>query len=190
MTLLIAGASGLLLLAVSAAGIALYGREDRARPADVIIVLGGGSSGSERRARHAAALFARGYAPVVLCSGGYRDAPESPTEAEYCASEAQAAGVPAAALVLETSSLSTRENADAAARLMAARGWESAVLVTDDFHLWRAAWMFRRAGVTVWPSPAQATQPAPPGAEWVYGLLREVGAVGWTLLDDLRARFD
>jgi len=171
-----------------AAVIVHYGQTDRARPADVIIVLGGGSSSTERRARHAAALYARDLAPVLLCSGGYRSAPDAPTEADHCAETAQAAGVPPDAILRESDSLSTRDNASAAADLMAAHGWRSAVLVTDDYHLWRAVWGFRQAGVTVFPSPAQATQDGPPRSEWAFGLLREMAAIGWYALDWLRGR--
>ncbi len=183
-----AAACGLLAGLGLAAVIVRYGQIDRARPADVIIVLGGGSPSTERRARHAATLYARDLAPVLLCSGGYRSAPDAPTEADHCAETAQAAGVPAAAILRETNSLSTRDNASAAADLMAAHGWRSAVLVTDDYHLWRAAWVFRRAGLKVFPSPAQATQDGPPRGEWVFGLLREMAAVGWYALDWLRGQ--
>ena len=40
---------------------------------------------------------------------------------------------------------------------MRAHGWRSAILATDGFHMFRAAWMFQRAGITVYPSPAQIT---------------------------------
>ena len=62
-----------LVIALGALAVTIvrYGATDRARPADVIIVLGGGDVGTARRAEHAAALYHAGYAPHVLCTGGY-----------------------------------------------------------------------------------------------------------------------
>jgi len=167
---------------VLAAIIVQYGRADRAHPADVIVVLGGGKEGTARRTRHAAALYAPGYAPALLCTGS-ATASAPYTEAEWCARIAQAHGVPAAAIALDTVSRSTEENAREAAGIMQARGWQTAVLVSDDFHLWRAVWMFRRAGVQVWPSPAQVTTGPLARGEKAYSVAREVAAVGCYLSD-------
>lgn len=168
---------GGLIFFVLAAIIVHYGATDRARPADVIIVLGGGGLGTERRTRHAAALYAQGYAPALLCTGS-ATASAPYNEAEWCARIAQEHGVPASALVLDTVSRSTEENAREAAGIMQARGWRTAVLVSDDFHLWRAVWMFRAAGVQVWPSPAQVTTGSLARSEQAYSVAREVAAVG------------
>jgi uncharacterized SAM-binding protein YcdF (DUF218 family) len=158
--------------------IVRYGRQDRARPADVIIVLGGGDVGTARRTEHAVALYDRGYAPYLLCSG----AGGAINEARYCAALATAAGVPAEAIILEERSRSTEENAIECGRIMAAQGWTQAVLVSDDFHLWRAHWLFEQHGVRVWPSPAQITSG---GNSWLgqsHDLVREVAATGWHVL--------
>jgi uncharacterized SAM-binding protein YcdF (DUF218 family) len=177
----------LLLLALgimSVGGLALiivrYGAADRARPADVIIVLGGGATGTDRRARHAAALYAQGYAPYVLCAGNLPviDAPYN--EAQWCAQVAQQHGVPAAAIVLEERSRSTEENAIEAAAIMSARGWQDAILVSDDFHLFRAMILFRAHHTRVWPSPAQATtEGGLTLREESLAVLREIAALGW-----------
>lgn len=139
-----------------------YGYINRAQPADVIIVLGsqvrpGGQPGTSlaRRAAHAASLYQQGYADYVLCSGGVGDYP--PSEARAACGRVMALGVPPEAIVYEEQAHSTEENAAFSAAIMRARGWRSAVLVTDSFHLLRAVWMFQRAGVTVYPSPAQIT---------------------------------
>lgn len=172
--------------ALLAAGlmIARYGAHDRARPADVIIVLGGGESGTTRRAVHAAALYARRIAPVVLCSGGVRLG-DGRSEAEWCAAVLAGRGVPAEAVALEQSSRSTEGNAREAAAIMGRAGWTSAVLVSDDFHLWRAWWTFRDQGVRVWTSPAQVTTGALPPAEKLFGVGREIAALGWLAGDRL-----
>lgn len=139
-----------------------YGYINRAQPADVIIVLGSqvrpdGQPGTSlaRRAAHAAALYRQGYAGFVLCSGGVGDYP--PSEARAACGRVVELGVPPEAIVYEEAAHSTEENAAFSAAIMRARGWRSAILATDGFHLFRATWMFQRAGVTVYPSPAQIT---------------------------------
>ncbi|MEW6577900.1 MAG: YdcF family protein [Chloroflexota bacterium] len=167
-----------IVLGALAVTIVRYGATDRARPADVIIVLGGGEEGTTRRAEHAAALYHAGYAPHVLCTGGY-SAGGAEIEAERCAQVVRAANVPADAITLERNSRSTAENARATAAIMAAHGWRDAVLVSDDFHLWRARWLFDRQGVRVYPSPAQRTSGPLAPTEQVYAVLREIAAWGW-----------
>jgi uncharacterized SAM-binding protein YcdF (DUF218 family) len=154
-----------------------YGATDRARPADVIVVLGGGASGTERRTRHGAALYHQGYAPAVLCTGGAITGGIS--EAERCARLAQDLGVPGDAISQEATSRSTEENAIQVAGLMRQRGWRDAVLVSDDFHLWRAQWLFERQGVRVWPSPAQITDQSIETGEKAFAVGREVLAIVW-----------
>lgn len=150
-----------------------YGSQDRARPADVIIVLGAGEIMTVNRTDHGVALYHQGIALWLLCSGGYRGA-SGVTEAELCAERAERAGVPASAIVLEPESRSTQQNAQNAAAIMRDRGWQSAVVVSDSYHLLRARWLFGREDITVWTSPA-------PGSgrvlDTLYFLVREVGAV-------------
>jgi len=177
LVVLIGGALSVLIGGLVLAGVILhYGAQDRARPAAVIVVLGGGESGTARRAQHAAALYHQGYAGRVLCTGG-RTVGATP-EARRCAITLAAHGVPPEAIRLELASRSTEENAIQAARIMRAQGWDDAVLVTDDFHLWRAVWLFEHEGVMVWPSPAQSNL-AP--RERALAVAREVAAIGWQL---------
>jgi uncharacterized SAM-binding protein YcdF (DUF218 family) len=61
-------------------------------------------------------------------------------------------GVPAEALVVESASRSTRENAVNTARLLAG-DTGSTVLLTSDYHMFRAARAFRKAGLRVLPRP-------------------------------------
>ncbi len=175
-TLILIG--GALTLAII---IVRYGTSDRARPADVIVVLGGGEAGTVRRALHGAALYRRGYAPYVLCTGGVT-IPGGGSEADRCAEVMAAQGVPTEAVLREDSSRSTVQNARATAALMAAHGWRDAVLVSDDFHLWRARRLFEWQGVRVYPSPAQRTTGPLSADEELYAVLRELAAWGWQAL--------
>ncbi len=178
---------GTITVGTLAAIIVHYGAANRARPADVIIVLGGGEIGTTRRAEHAAALYRQGYAPYVLCEGSLVEG-EAISEAARCAMVLHDHGVPDDVILLDEISRSTEENAIEAAAILRARGWRDAVLVSDDYHLWRASWLFRSKGVRVWTSPAQATTGSLPVSETVYGVLREIAATGWTVGQSLLRR--
>lgn len=139
-----------------------FGYPDRSQRADVIVLLGsqvfpGGKLGPslERRAQHAAALYKQGLADHIICSGGIGDNP--PAEARVACGRVIDLGVPIAAIVYEEQAHSTEENAAYTAAIMRERHWTSAIIDTDGFHLLRATLMFQRAGIIVYPSPAQIT---------------------------------
>jgi uncharacterized SAM-binding protein YcdF (DUF218 family) len=131
----------------------------QARKADAIVVLGSGvlPSGApsltlRARTLHAVALYKQGLAKKIICTGGIGDYP--PAEARAAAGLAHRRGVPARDLVLEDKSTSTWENALYTARLCRRHGWQSVILASDGYHLWRAHYLFDRAGLKSWPSPA------------------------------------
>jgi uncharacterized SAM-binding protein YcdF (DUF218 family) len=66
-------------------------------------------------------------------------------------------GVPASRILLETSSLTTAENARQTASLLRREGIGRIVLVTNHWHMRRAAANFRLCGVQVTPLPAPST---------------------------------
>ena len=174
----ITGGAGITVLLVLCAVIVRYGATDHAHSADVIVVLGGGEEGTTRRALHGAALYAQGRAPVLVCSGGTTRS-GAISEAERCQQVAAAHGVPLTAIVVEQSSLSTEQNAIAVATLARSYGWQTALLVSDDYHLWRAHWLFEREGLPNWTSPAQVTTGALPPLSKTRSVLREAAAIGW-----------
>ncbi|NLX09851.1 MAG: YdcF family protein [Chloroflexi bacterium] len=175
---------GLLLVIGLAIVIMRYGVVDRAVPADVIVVLGGGRDGTARRTLHASALYDKGYAPYIVCSGG-TGSRYGPSEAARCARWAERQGVPSNRIILEEISLSTEENAIETAAIMRARGWDTAIVVSDDYHLWRANLLFEAEGVTVYTSPAQHTDYTIERGEKAKGLLREIAATGWYVAKSL-----
>ncbi len=162
-----------------------YGLQDQAQPADAIVILGsmvypGARPGPAltRRTQHAVALYARGLAPVIICSGGQAGS-ETSTEAAAACNLAAALGVPRGALIEETRSRSTEENALDTAAILADHGWRAVVLSTDGYHLYRADLLFRRAGLVPYPSPAQATA-GPMNPLERYGReTRELAALIW-----------
>jgi uncharacterized SAM-binding protein YcdF (DUF218 family) len=120
-----------------------------------------------RRARAAASAYLqRGDAhAVVVVSGGRRWS--NVVEADALALELARLDVPARAVVRERCSLSTRDNARFAARVLARRGIARATVVTCDWHLPRAVALFGREGMEVEGLPV-----SPGSAPWTRRLWR------------------
>jgi uncharacterized SAM-binding protein YcdF (DUF218 family) len=120
--------------------------------ANAIVVLGCAlhtgrpSPALTRRVACGVALFERGVAPLLVLSGG---GPAGQSEAAAMREMALARGVPAKFILLESNSRNTVENAFETATVMRARGLASVVLVSDFYHLARARWLFRLAGLVV-----------------------------------------
>ncbi|CAM5418295.1 YdcF family protein [Streptomyces tanashiensis] len=162
----------------------LYGRMRIRRDADYVVVLGSGLIGGRRvppllasrldRGREVyEKLAARGGdAPVLITSGGQgpdEALPESHAMADYLTDR----GFPAEAVVREDRSRTTEENMLFSKELMERdRPGSSCVIVTNNFHAFRAALMARRAGVDgqVVGSPTAAYF-------WPSATIREFAAV-------------
>ncbi len=149
----------------------------RCSEADAIVVLGcRGSTALKRRLGIGIRLFEAGAAPLLVLSGG--GAGPLP-EAELMRRAAIADGVPPTALLIDTASRNTVENARETARLLSARGLGSVVLVSDRVHLPRAALLFRLAGLRV---AGRAAVPSRSPTRQASALLREIAALPWSLL--------
>ena len=157
---------------------------DEARRADAIIVLGSAVWPGERpspslfaRVQHAIALYHAGYATALIFCGGLGNYP--PSEAEVMRRIAADAGVPPNAVVLDDQSHSTEENLANAKAIMDARGWHSALIVSDPFHLLRAELMARDLGIEAYGSGAShsPTYTAPQLRAWYT--TREAVALVW-----------
>jgi uncharacterized SAM-binding protein YcdF (DUF218 family) len=100
--------------------------------ADTLIVPGG--AGGER-AKWAAQLFTNGVAPRILLTGA----------GDYHGHRAilLAAGVPREAIVLESRSTTTKENAEFSAQLLKDQGIRTAIVVTSWYHSRRALAAFQ-----------------------------------------------
>jgi uncharacterized SAM-binding protein YcdF (DUF218 family) len=145
--------------------------------ADAIVVLGcRGTAALKRRLGIGIRLFEEGAAPLLVLSGGG----SGPVpEAELMRRAAIADGVPPTAVLIDTISRNTIENARETARLLSARGLRSVLLVSDRVHLPRAALLFRLAGLRV---VRRAAVPAY-SPRWAAGAaLREIAALPWSLL--------
>ena len=121
---------------------------------DVIIVLGAaqnpdGTAGPAmaRRVRHGVRCHAEGMASVVLMAGG-RTTSKIP-ECETMAELAQSEGLPSEGIYQEPFSTRTLENAIECQKIMIEKGWRTALLVTDGFHMPRSLYTFRAFGIDV-----------------------------------------
>lgn len=122
--------------------------------ADAIVVLGGGVHPdgtlppvARARVERAVELFESGVAPRLILSGRCGlSAPEpAVTEAAAMAEYAAGFGVPRAALLEEDDAKDTLGNAYfTRLRFLEPNDWTSIRVVTSDFHLSRAAWVFRK----------------------------------------------
>jgi uncharacterized SAM-binding protein YcdF (DUF218 family) len=164
-----------------------YGHVDRAQPADVIIVLGAGlqpdntpGPSLQRRAAHAAELWKNSYAPVIICSGG-KPGQRPRSESDACTELLRADGIPSKAIVMEDQSRSTEENAFDSKIIMDAHGWQTAIIVSDKYHLFRANRLFRNAGIIAFTSP---TPDDPTFPEYLSSLGREIIAFHWQLFKE------
>ncbi|MEU8758615.1 YdcF family protein [Streptomyces sp. NPDC048659] len=164
----------------------LYGRMRVRRDADYVVVLGSGLIGGRRVSPLLASRLDRGRevyetlaarrevdrTPVLITSGGQgpdEALPESHAMADYLVER----GFPADRVVREDRSRTTEENMLFSKTLMEAdRPGAECVIVTNNFHAFRAALMARKAGVNgqVVGSPTAAYF-------WPSATIREFAAV-------------
>ncbi|MFY0597222.1 MAG: YdcF family protein [Cognatishimia sp.] len=117
--------------------------------ASAIICLGGGMSDDGtlhpptiKRVETCVALYHAQRAPIIAFSGG-RGIPNGPAAGEQMATLAKTMGVPAKAIVTESASQSTLQNALFTLPLL--RQSNDLILVTEAFHLprsWASFWWF------------------------------------------------
>ncbi|ENM5834204.1 YdcF family protein [Vibrio metoecus] len=142
------------------------------KPADVILVLG---SNDLRVAEHAAKLYHQGLAPRVLFSGGFGRFTQGvfqQTEAETFAAIAKEAGVPEAALLLETQSTNSGENILFSHQVLTQQAHPAQRIL-----LLQKPYMERRAYATFlqqWPEKVESVQVTSPGGGFFDYLTSEL----------------
>lgn len=168
----------LLWLAGVAAWIVWTGQRDQAGPADAIVVLGAAAYDTrpspvfEERIRHGLALYERGYAPVLLFTGGYGNGARF-AESQVARRYALRHGVPESAILIESNSRNTRENLHQARRLMQQHGLHRVIVVSDPLHMSRALRLSRELGIDALGSPTPSTRFRTLQTQWRF-LLQEV----------------
>jgi uncharacterized SAM-binding protein YcdF (DUF218 family) len=123
--------------------------------ADAIVTLGRGVRpdgtlplAARFRVERAASLYAAGVAPRVIMTGRHSLMTVEPppcTEARAMADLALRLGVPADAILLEEEARDTIGNAYfVARRFLEPNRWRAVRVVTSDFHVPRASWLFQK----------------------------------------------
>jgi uncharacterized SAM-binding protein YcdF (DUF218 family) len=181
-------ALALVLLVVLAYGAATFSEirrsavSDQARPADVIIVLGAAQYNGrpspvlKARLDHALDLFERGFANVIITTGGYGPDPNF-SEAHVSAAYLNEKGVDLSQIVTQQGSGSTEDTVSDAAKHLDANLWRRAIVVSDGFHLYRVKEIFRDYGIEVLGSPAPASRIEVSTAARIWFSVREVAVL-------------
>ena len=152
-----------LYIAGTAVGIWRYAGMDETRPADAVIILGAGTSGSEvspvfrERIRHGVWLYRSGYAGKLILTGGYGEG-STRSDAYIAMQYALSLGVPEEDILIEERSTITQENLANAKAIMDENSLRTALLVSDPLHMKRAMLLARDCGVEAYSSPTPTTR--------------------------------
>jgi len=146
------------LYVASFIAVLLVSRRDQRHPAEAIVVLGAaqynGKPSPVFRARldHAITLWKEGLSPRIVVTGGQATG-DRESEAAVGARYLIAQGVPEAATAGVPVGHDTQGSMVAVANWMHERALESALLVSDPFHLLRLRLEASDVGLTAWTSP-------------------------------------
>ncbi|MFQ4140622.1 YdcF family protein [Chlorogloeopsis sp. ULAP02] len=139
--------------------------------AEAIVVLGGATKSAlpprpgvdlnDRgdRVIYAAQLYRQQKAPVIILSGGRIDWQDSinASESQDMAAILTSIGIPPAAIIEESESLNTYQNAVNVRKILEARGIRRILLVTSAMHMPRSILIFKRQGIDAIPAPTDYT---------------------------------
>src|SRR5881397_2437292 len=161
-------AAGTLLVALTfgwaavVVAVALAGAHDEARSADAIAVLGAaqynGRPSPVFRARldHAEALYQRGYAPVILVTGGVGSR-DTLSESEVGRRYLVKLGLSGESAVALPAASSTYSSLAGVARWFAGRDTKRVLFVSDGFHMLRLKIIAMRLGLVAFSSPTPSS---------------------------------
>lgn len=175
--MLLLGAVGVWVLSIAL--VIHAGSRPTLHGADAILVLGAAQYNGrpspvlQARVDHALDLYRRGLARTLIFTGGVGTG-DTLSEAEVARSYAVGKGVPASDIMIERLGVTSAQSVGSAAALMAEQELETALLVSDSYHMMRLDVLARRSGIRPFRAPApdapidRATRPT----RWRY-LLRE-----------------
>lgn len=140
-------------------------------PADVILVLGGGTepaltprqyvevNAAGDRVLYAGRLYKQGKAARILLSGGNISwaGENDSTPAQDMLELLELLGIPRGAVLLQTQSENTHDDALFSNRILQEHNLKKVILVTSALHMPRSVALFRHLGVEVIPAPVDFT---------------------------------
>ncbi|PZV12278.1 MAG: hypothetical protein DCF20_18030 [Pseudanabaena sp.] len=135
--------------------------------AEAIVVLGGGTrpriaprpwyevNEAGDRILYGSWLFKQGKAPLLVVTGGRAEwlGEGGNPESEDMAAIAEMLGVPKSAIIQESQSFNTRDNAVNTKQILDKRGINKILLVTSALHMPRSIQIFRKVGFESIPAP-------------------------------------
>jgi len=174
-----------LLTAASLEALLLSGMiEKQPKSVDYILVFGAGvKNGSptpvlKNRLQKAIDMHGKYPESIIIVSGGL-DTGEQYTEAFVMKEYLIINGIPEQLIMMEDKATSTKENADFSQKLMSGKSQE-VMVVTSDYHLFRASYYANKAGLT----PYRAGAPIPLSIVPLTHL-REMVGIGKMLVEDV-----
>lgn len=133
---------------------------DLATNADAIVVLGAASYAGnpspvfKARLEHAAELFQKKLAPIIITTGGIY-AGEAISEGATGKKFLEEIGIPADQILAEENSETTKQNLTRIAEIAKERNLSKIILVSDPFHMYRAVRIAEDLGLSAFPSPTR-----------------------------------
>ncbi len=153
-----------LFLGITGSRIVRASTETPSRKADVIVIFGAaqyaGRPSPVYRARldHGFELYAKGWAPIIITTGGAGQDPEF-SEGGVGRDYLSHRGVPEQALIAETQGSDTAQSAERVANIMRANGMHTCIAVSDAYHVFRIRALLEREGVQVELAPRPESRP-------------------------------
>jgi uncharacterized SAM-binding protein YcdF (DUF218 family) len=143
---------GMLYFLVSLLQVWSTGRTDDAGPVDAIVVMGAaqydGRPSPQLAARldHVVEIWPSGVAPLVVVTGGNIPGDRF-TEAEASAEYLIERGIPADVILLENTGSTSQESLTSVSEMLAARGLDDVMIVTDPYHALRSRLIAEEVGL-------------------------------------------
>lgn len=175
-------AVGVLVLYVGGTFLQVWqaSREDQARAAGAIVVMGAAQYNGEpspvyeARLEHGLELYEQGLSEVVVVTGGRQEGDEF-SEAQSGAMWLQERGVPESALRLEVQGRNSWESLAASARFLREDGIEDVIIVSDPFHAKRLEEIADELGMAAYVSPTDSSPVS--GMAELRAMARETAAI-------------
>ena len=172
-----------LLTGYTAFRIWQVGQIDGRRNVDAIVVLGaaqynGRPSGAlAARLDHAIELYKEGDAAYLITTGGKLPG-DNYTEAQTGFNYATKRGVPASAILMESTGRTTLESIRNVRAIFDARGFRTALFVSDRSHMLRVLLLAQDCGIEAWASPTETSPDDIDGRLIYQSMIHEMGGIG------------
>lgn len=171
--------AGILICIVLGGIIGVFGMTSTAKKSDCIIVLGCQVRGTtlsqflKQRLDKSIQLYNKGFAEYIIVSGGQGPG-EDITEAEAMKNYLLSNGINENRIIMEDRSENTMENLRNSKLLMDQMNFDTAIIVSNKYHLKRASIMAKKVGLNASYSGIFASQYL---FYEIYGFFREIPGV-------------